>query len=155
MQNVCRLMLFACPCVCNCYCLLFYIPIYFSLLNLSINGTVHCMHIDCFGVFHLAVLADFSARVIYYYIHFYSWPMSLLSNKWLIDRSYEMPHISMHFQCLHQIWKNNILQGLHLHIYCYEVYFWCVIIMQPWIDIRIYLILWDNIQLKTPFLLLQ
>jgi len=28
------------------------------------------MHIDCFGVFHLglAVLADFSACVLYYYI---------------------------------------------------------------------------------------
>ena len=30
----------------------FWIRIYFSLLNLLVNGAIHCLHIDCIGVFH-------------------------------------------------------------------------------------------------------
>jgi len=32
-----------------------------------VNGTLRCMHINCIGVFHLAVLADFSTGVLSFY----------------------------------------------------------------------------------------
>ena len=44
------------------YCRLFELGFIFSLLNLFVNGVLHCMHIDCIGVCAIFYMC------LYYYI---------------------------------------------------------------------------------------